>query len=664
VATRTILGAPGVYREAALPVHALTGVRMDVAGFVGVAPRGPARVPVVDETHPPGAAMVAADRPRSRSVAVPVASWEEYRRLYGGFEGPGRLPWAVAAFFAQGGRRAWVVRVVHDYAGAGDAGGVARGLLTGVSAGSSEVALLARSEGAWGNGLRATLSFQTAPLHGSLAAGATELVLAGDADVPVGSLLRLGGGELRWVAGVQLRPHPDARGADRVAILDAAASATTAAIELVLGRLELDDGDGRRERFEALGLRAGHPRWCADALCNESTLAWPDEAWATRELLPDPRLPAAVTEAEWTGGADRYEELVPGDMFDGAAWTPGDEATTHAAGGVQALLEAGEVALLCVPDLYEPEQFALSQPLGPTVAPAGPEFERCLQPDGGADPPQVLAPLDGLTLDPRIPADLEAIVLLQARLVDIAAYAGWSALLDVPPGLTRRAILRWRGRFDSSHAACYHPWLRVHGLGPVSAGPRRVPPSAVAAGIVATCELRYGVPHGPAGLVAERVVAVEQPVSSAERDELHLASVNVFALERDGVRLSAARTLSADPQWRQLSVRRLVTMIARALRAQMAWAVFELADLALRGQLRYVLEAFLRELHARGALAGARPEDGYFVRCDDTNNPRASVDAGRLIVDVGIAPVEPLEYIVLRLQRGDDGTISLEGDHG
>jgi phage tail sheath protein FI len=107
-----------------------------------------------------------------------------------------------------------------------------------------------------------------------------------------------------------------------------------------------------------------------------------------------------------------------------------------------------------------------------------------------------------------------------------------------------------------------------------------------------------------------------------------------------------------------------VTMIARALRAQMTWAVFEAADLALRGQLRYVLSAFLRELHARGALAGARPEDGYFVRCDDTNNPRASVDAGRLIVDVGIAPVEPLEYIVLRLERSDDGTIALEGDGG
>ena len=269
-----------------------------------------------------------------------------------------------------------------------------------------------------------------------------------------------------------------------------------------------------------------------------------------------------------------------------------------------------------------------------------------------------------MTLDPGIPGDLETIVGLQARVVELAEYAGWSALLDVPPGLTRRAILRWRARHDSAFAACYHPWLRVHGLGPSSLYPRRVPPSAVAAGIVAACEQQLGIPHGPAGVLAQRVVAVELPLTSAEHDELHGAAINAFVLERDGVRLSSARTLASDPQWRQLSVRRVVTMTERALRAQMAWTVFEPADSALRGRLRYLLSAFLRALHGRGALAGALPEEGYFVRCDDTNNPQASVDAGRLIVDVGIAPVEPLEFIVLRLERADDGTIRLDGNGG
>ncbi|HEX8831685.1 MAG TPA: hypothetical protein VF705_10985, partial [Longimicrobium sp.] len=112
---RLLLGAPGVYPVADDPVRALTGVRMDVAAFVGVAPRGPARLPAFQAAwavSPRGPANPTAEL---RSVAVPVESWSAYRRLFGAFEGPGLLPYAVAAFFEQGGRRAYVVRVVHDF---------------------------------------------------------------------------------------------------------------------------------------------------------------------------------------------------------------------------------------------------------------------------------------------------------------------------------------------------------------------------------------------------------------------------------------------------------------------------------------------------------------------------------------------------------------------
>ena len=321
---------------------------------------------------------------------------------------------------------------------------------------------------------------------------------------------------------------------------------------------------------------------------------------------------------------------------------------------------SSEVALACVPDLYDPEPFAAPSPLPPAVHAAGPEFARCLEPDDEAPRPQPRAPLEGLALDPRLPGDLATIVALQQDVTALAAYAGWSALLDVPPGLTRRAVLRWRSSFDSAYAAAYHPWLRVNGLGPASLAPRRVPPSAVAAGIVAATEVRSGLAHGPANVVAGRVVDIEQPVAGAEHDELHLAGINVYLLERDGVMLSAARTLARDPQWRQLSVRRLVTAIARALRAQMAWTVFEPNGPALRAELRHVLDAYLRDLHRRGLLAGATPEEGFFVRCDASNNPQAAVDAGRLLAEVGIAPVEPIEYVVLRLERTDDGTVQLQ----
>src|SRR5919107_314931 len=99
-----------------MAIHALTGVRMDVCAFVGVAPRGPARTPAFDAPwapHPCGF-----DSPASSArFAVPVAveSWSEYARAFGQFEGPGLLPYAVAAFFENGGRRAYIVRIVHRY---------------------------------------------------------------------------------------------------------------------------------------------------------------------------------------------------------------------------------------------------------------------------------------------------------------------------------------------------------------------------------------------------------------------------------------------------------------------------------------------------------------------------------------------------------------------
>ena len=108
---------------------------MDVCAFVGVAPRGPVRVPVIDEQWRDDRPCVEPERPRRRTVAVAVESFDEYRRLFGGFEGPGLLPYAVASFFEQGGRRAYIARIVHEYGDAAkNAGGVAHGDVPGAGA--------------------------------------------------------------------------------------------------------------------------------------------------------------------------------------------------------------------------------------------------------------------------------------------------------------------------------------------------------------------------------------------------------------------------------------------------------------------------------------------------------------------------------------------------
>jgi len=271
-------------------------------------------------------------------------------------------------------------------------------------------------------------------------------------------------------------------------------------------------------------------------------------------------------------------------------------------------------------------------------------------------------------LDARNPDELSEIVLRQRRLVAVAQrYRRFVVLLDVPSGLELRAIGQWRAGFDSSYAAAYHPWLAVTRTDVVHTGTTRtvgtrreridVPPAAFAAGIIAARERRLGLPWGPANELAAGAVLAAELVSDAEHDVLHQLGINVFRAEREGFRLAAARTLSSDRSYRQLSVRRLVTMLRLALDRQAQWAVFEPNTAALRSRLHRHLVAFLGELYLGGAFVGGSEDEAFFVRSDDTLNPPVSLDLGRLVMEVGVAPAEPLEFLVLRISRDGDGGV-------
>lgn len=650
------LGAPGIYRLPAVPARALTGERMDICAFLGVAPRGPAREPVRDETVRQCQPDRRVRRPIRRTVPVPVESFDEYRRLYGGFEGPGLLPYAVASFFEQGGRRAYIARIVHAYATpAENAGRVARGVIAGAVTTAGPLGLRARNEGSWGNQLRAALVFRSTPLRFRTAAPG-HLTVPHDAPLEAGALLRLtlpGGLQVyRFVT--QLIPEEGTQriSPDRQATLAQPVAQAAERAELVEAELALDDGAGRTEIFPGLGLSALHPRWLATTLYYESRLVFPEEDWIDAQVEPSD----AAAGVAFAGGADGYRDIVPEDFFD-ATWTSGDDEPGD---GVMALSAVADVSLVVLPDLYSPAPLAPTESVASPPVMAGPTFERCVEVAVGTEEaPLAPADLDGLRLDPAI--DLERIIGLQQAVVEFAEERrSFVALLDVPPRLTFRQVLMWRGQFSSAFAAAYHPWLLVARPEDRRDALIRVPPSAAAAGIIAERELARGVPHGPANVLAAAVVDVAEAVSEVRHDALHPEGINVYRREREGVRLTAARTLSREPAWRQLSVRRLVTMICRALERQMQWTVFEPNDRALRAELRLLLGNYLRQLFRSGAFRGAREEEGFFVRCDETNNPPASVDAGRLVAEIGIAPAEPLEFILLRLVRGGDGTFTLE----
>jgi hypothetical protein len=630
------LGAPGIYELSEQPLQALTGVRMDVCAFAGVAPRGPARTRV----ELPNGLLV-----RRRSEAVAVESWDDYVRLYGAFEGPGRLPYAVSTFFDQGGRRAYVVRIVHDYGGPDDEKAVATGKL-------GPVRLRARNEGSWGNALRATLSFAATPLtFYPDASTLTTLAVPVGVDLPAGSVLRIGAA-LRVVSQIVDAGRRDTAGFARFATLDRPLPGAPATAEVILGTLDVDDRAGRAETHARVGLTSAHPRALGDVLASESELVEPGRRWG--DLLPlDAGL--APYHASFKHGRDRYPDIVPSDFFH-FGFVPGDETDDETPlSGVHSLLEVDDASLLVTPDLYEPSPVVVADDETPPNL-ASAVFQRCADPPPPVttkpDPPD----LGGLMRDPA--TAYHEIVALQQQLAELAEYSRrFVVLLDVPPGLPDRRILDWRAQFGTAFAAGYHPWLKAARLTPGYAAPALVNPSAVAAGIVARRERQFGVPFGPANELAVAIVDVTDRVSRERHDVLHQDAVNVFLHERDGVRLTAARTLARDQDYRQLSVRRLVTMIELTLERELQWLVFESNTPELRGRLRQTLVVFLRRLFEANAFTGATESEAFFVRCDDTLNPQPVVDDGRLVCEIGIAPAEPVEFIVLRIVRDGDGTL-------
>ncbi len=664
------LGAPGVFVTSPSPVREITGVRRDIAAFVGVAPRGPAWLPAVPLEPDVDVATWLATAPRQRSVPVRVSSWDEYRHHFGGFDGPGRLPYAVASFFAQGGREAYVVRVVHD--DARPPADLARhwsGVLGTVALRSGEdVRLFARSEGTWGRGLRATLRFAARPVAAETIDLRT-LVVDRREWVPQGSLVRstLSGDvrELRYVDASTLEDDPVGHGVHRRLVLEAPLAATPDNIEVVTASLEVFDVDPsftRQEVLDDIGMRVDHPRWLARVIAVESGLVWPGVEWSNGTIDGvDPSLdPVALID---DGGpptqldpfVDQWDTIVPEDFWD-HSWVPGDE---NVGGGVHCLVDHDDIGLLVAPDLYDPLPVpALDDVTDPPTL-CGPDFAEHVPLPPTFEPPPPPIGLDGLRLDPLDSLERRRIVSAQSELVAFAeARRDLTVLLDVPPGLDHRRIMTWRTAFESPFAAAYHPWLDTAPVDDGRNGLVRLNPSAFAAGIIADRELRLGVHFGPANQIAEGAVRPTIEVRPDHHDELHVNGVNVFEARRDGIELTGARTLSRRNELRQLSVARLMTVLRLSLQREMQWAVFEPSNRELWAEVRRLVHTFLGRLFEAGAFAGASAKEAFFVRCDDTTMTRSDLDNGRLVCLVGVAPAEPVEYIVVELALAADTGVS------
>lgn len=250
--------------------------------------------------------------------------------------------------------------------------------------------------------------------------------------------------------------------------------------------------------------------------------------------------------------------------------------------------------------------------------------------------------------------DLEGLQAVQLAMIAHSELMGDRvAILDAPPGLNAQQVKEWRvdkAGYDSKYASLYWPWIKV--FDPPSGQAKFVPPSGHMAGIWARNDDTRGVHKAPANEVVRGAITLALNLTKAEHDQLNPAGINcIRAFPGRGIRVWGARTISSDPSWRYLNVRRLFNYIEESIFEGTQWVVFEPNDQRLWGRVKRTINAFLMRVWRDGALFGATPDQAFFVKCDEENNPPEVRDAGQLIIDIGIAPVKPAEFVVFRIAQ-------------
>lgn len=249
---------------------------------------------------------------------------------------------------------------------------------------------------------------------------------------------------------------------------------------------------------------------------------------------------------------------------------------------------------------------------------------------------------------------LDMVQAVQQAMIDHCELLGDRiAILDPPPGYNAQQIREWvkeKARYDSKYATIYWPWVSV--FDPVEGGSRFIPPSGAVAGIWGRNDDTRGVHKAPANEVVRGALDLETSITKVEHDSLNPEGINVIrSFPGRGIRVWGARTLSSDPSWRYVNVRRLFNYLEGSILNGTQWAVFEPNDLDLWQRLRRTVSAFLLGMWRDGALFGVTPEQAFYVKCDEETNPPDVVDRGQVVIEIGVAPVKPAEFVVFRIAQ-------------
>jgi uncharacterized protein len=601
--------APGVYvEEVSFRSKSIEGVPTSTTGFAGMTRFGPVQTPGAPH----------ATEPRL------ITSFTEFERVYGGLEllsvidssgsAVERLCYtaqAARAFFMNGGKRLYISRVFAPRDALADQGIASRA----VSVGTRTAVWRARWPGSFGNvwvrvvpRRSKNVAFADANRGGAIQARRAK---PGSVVEILPAAGPLHGDEDDLVLGELAVVDVDINGLQTFTSDTGPISPTaTQVIHLVEVNVFIKVDEERLDVYNELGTDPRQRRYIGRMLEAE-----------------DPADENAVVWLDWTPGTGAFEAA---ELMLALAKNPNRR------------LDGGNDGALPLPTALAGQE---ADPDVVTVKATG------LEALGEIDDIAIVALPDGGTYD-----DVALCLDAADKLIGHAERERYRiAVVDGPVESSMNEIRRFRGRFDSKYAAMYHPWIEV--FDPLQreaqgAPPQRIllPPSGFVSGIYARSDIERGVHKAPANEVVRGLTRFEANINKGRQDVLNPEGINALRFfEGRGNRVWGARTMSSDPEWKYVNVRRLFIYIEHSIDKSTQWAVFEPNDRHLWSNIRSTVEDFLLVLWRDGALMGDKPEDAFFVRCDRTTMLQNDIDNGRMICLIGIAPVKPAEYVIFRI---------------
>lgn len=533
-------------------------------------------------------------------VPIKVSSFDEFGALFGSRD-DAYTAQAVHSYFRQGGSACYVVRTAHRAA----AGAPTDESLEPCAAaqhtlldalGKPTLHIAAGSEGTWGNNVWIRVERQTtvsALLTRDLELGVGAASVAQTRGFEVGQLVRIHDREHQDFIVVTAVGDREIRWSAQTPLARGYRASAPTQLEVHEFELEVILRD-ERELFRHLQMSPLSRHYAPKVIAARSRYIAVSDAHSGSSVPH--QWPVPVPPQRLDGG--RNGDVVTPEDFIGWDHGPADSA------GLLALGRHAEVALLAAPDaarLYEQEP----------------------------------GPLGEIKLGQ-----------VQEQMVRLCEHTSDRfAILDLPRTKDVEQVRRLRRRLDSSYAAYYFPWLKYDGEALASTW---VPPSAIMAGVFAGAEARVGVHQAPANVELAGVSDMSVYLSEDHLTQLGAEGINTFRSQR-GIRPWGSRTASSDPAWVHITSRRLFIMLRRALDQGFSWVPFEPNKPTTWQVIRLQAENFLESLWQKGMLVGASPSQAFFVQCDGETNAADVVAGGRLVCEIGVAPVAPAEFMMVSL---------------